>query len=262
VLHALKASRTGAGLTIDADEARRYETVAPKRWPPTEAVDRPLTLHESQVRPEWIDYNGHMTTVAYDAAFDEALESFLRYIGADDLFEGATVEGPVVIFDDEGYYLAATLAEMLRASDIEVVLATPEGRVASWMTYTTELVPMNRRLLGSGVRIITNRYLSKIENGSTELTCVFGSGSTKMTVKTVVMVTMPECSSEVFDELIADPHGLESTGIQSVKRIGDCVAPGIIAEAVYAGHRYAREFDSPETDGWRTRIERTELDFA
>jgi dimethylamine/trimethylamine dehydrogenase len=33
-----------------------------------------------------------------------------------------------------------------------------------------------------------------------------------------------------------------------LRRIGDCDAPAIIAAAVYAGHRYARELDSPEGD--------------
>jgi len=30
-----------------------------------------------------------------------------------------------------------------------------------------------------------------------------------------------------------------------VVSIGDCLAPSTIAAAVYAGHRYAREFDRP-----------------
>jgi dimethylamine/trimethylamine dehydrogenase len=35
----------------------------------------------------------------------------------------------------------------------------------------------------------------------------------------------------------------------SLKRIGDCEAPAIIAAAVFAGHRYARELDtSPDAD--------------
>ena len=35
----------------------------------------------------------------------------------------------------------------------------------------------------------------------------------------------------------------------SIERIGDCNAPGTIAHAVYAGHRYAREMDaSPDAD--------------
>lgn len=34
-------------------------------------------------------------------------------------------------------------------------------------------------------------------------------------------------------------------GIRSVKRIGDCYGLGLIAVAVWSGHRYARELDSP-----------------
>ena len=35
-------------------------------------------------------------------------------------------------------------------------------------------------------------------------------------------------------------------GIKSVKLIGDANAPGPIAWATYAGHRYARELDGPD----------------
>ena len=34
--------------------------------------------------------------------------------------------------------------------------------------------------------------------------------------------------------------------LKSVKLIGDANAPGLIAWAIYAGHRYARELDEPE----------------
>jgi dimethylamine/trimethylamine dehydrogenase len=36
-----------------------------------------------------------------------------------------------------------------------------------------------------------------------------------------------------------------AAGIKSMTRIGDCLAPGFIAHAVYHGHRYARELDAP-----------------
>ena len=34
-----------------------------------------------------------------------------------------------------------------------------------------------------------------------------------------------------------------------ITRIGDCLAPGTIDTAVYAGHRYAREMDEPASRG-------------
>jgi len=45
------------------------------------------------------------------------------------------------------------------------------------------------------------------------------------------------------------PNKLIRAGIKSVTRIGDCLAPGTIAAAVYSGHRHARELDEPVPDG-------------
>ena len=41
----------------------------------------PLALHEEPVRPEWIDYNGHMNVAYYVLAFDHATDRFLEWIG-------------------------------------------------------------------------------------------------------------------------------------------------------------------------------------
>jgi dimethylamine/trimethylamine dehydrogenase len=34
-------------------------------------------------------------------------------------------------------------------------------------------------------------------------------------------------------------------GIEAIYRIGDCVAPRLIADCIFDGHRLAREIDSP-----------------
>ncbi len=44
------------------------------------------------------------------------------------------------------------------------------------------------------------------------------------------------------EELATRQADWAQAGVKSVKRIGDCNAPGIIAAAVFSGHRYAREF--------------------
>ena len=41
----------------------------------------PLALYSTTVRPEWIDYNGHMNVAYYVLAFDFATDAFLDYIG-------------------------------------------------------------------------------------------------------------------------------------------------------------------------------------
>ncbi len=41
----------------------------------------PLALHTETVRPEWIDYNGHMNLAYYMLAFDHATDAFFDYVG-------------------------------------------------------------------------------------------------------------------------------------------------------------------------------------
>ena len=43
----------------------------------------PLELRSDVVRPEWIDYNGHMNVAYYVLAFDYATDDFLDYVGLD-----------------------------------------------------------------------------------------------------------------------------------------------------------------------------------
>ncbi|MBS0560486.1 MAG: thioesterase family protein [Proteobacteria bacterium] len=40
-----------------------------------------LTRHETVVRPEWIDYNGHMNLAYYVVVFDEATDVMFDHIG-------------------------------------------------------------------------------------------------------------------------------------------------------------------------------------
>ena len=49
----------------------------------------------------------------------------------------------------------------------------------------------------------------------------------------------------------------EDAGIASVTRIGDCWAPSTIQQAVYTGHKWARELDEePEADPARAADDR------
>lgn len=53
---------------------------------------------------------------------------------------------------------------------------------------------------------------------------------------------------------------MENPNIKSLERIGDCFGPGMIAHAVYSGHRFAREFEEPASEGLGFRTEPVGLD--
>jgi dimethylamine/trimethylamine dehydrogenase len=62
----------------------------------------------------------------------------------------------------------------------------------------------------------------------------------------VVLVTMRASDDALYRTLEADPDALAGAGIAGLYRIGDCVVPRLIADAVFDGHRLAREIDEPD----------------
>ncbi len=73
------------------------------------------------------------------------------------------------------------------------------------------------------------------------------------------MVTARLPGDGLYHELTENSDALTRAGIRSVTRIGDCLAPGTIAAAVYSGHRFARELDQPAPDGVPFRRELPQL---
>ncbi len=166
----------------------------------------------------------------------------------DDIMAGTAVAGPVVIFDDDHYYLGGVLAEKLRRDGHEVTLATPAADVSHWTHNTMEQVRIQTRLLELGVQIAAHRRLAAIAPVSVELACVFTGRRETRPAASVVMVTARLPEDTLYHALMADPARLADAGIRSVERIGDCLAPGTIAAAVWSGHRAARELDQPPSD--------------
>ncbi|MBI1386107.1 MAG: NAD(P)-binding protein [Rhizobiales bacterium] len=186
-------------------------------------------------------------------------DASVEIISPDDIFAGWEGEGPVVIFDDDGYYMASTIALLLASRGVRVVLATPQGRAASWMAFTGELFAMNEALLAAGVAIIVNRNLTAIKDGRAELSCVFSGAIEAVPAASVLMVTMREGCTELYDALLKIPDRMAAAGIAAIRQIGDCAAPSIVADAVHSGHRCARELDMPDRGTLPFAVEHTAL---
>ena len=48
---------------------------------PNSDISAPLSLYKETVRPEWIDYNGHLNMAYYLLAFDHATDALFDWIG-------------------------------------------------------------------------------------------------------------------------------------------------------------------------------------
>jgi carnitine 3-dehydrogenase len=83
----LRQFNIGAGSTLRAVEERLYEQNAAKARGVLGAGGAAgLRLIETQVRSEWVDYNGHMTDSRYLQVFGDATDALFRSVGVDDAY--------------------------------------------------------------------------------------------------------------------------------------------------------------------------------
>jgi dimethylamine/trimethylamine dehydrogenase len=173
----------------------------------------------------------------------------------EDLMAGLKPTGPVVVFDDDHYYLGAILAEKLRADGLAVTLVTPADKVSAWTVNTLEQHTIQKQLLELGVDIATSRNLIEFDGARVTLQCTYSQRHSLLPAASLVTVTSRLPTDELARALSGMSDAASRAGISSVESIGDCLAPSTIAAAVYAGHRYAREFDWPQTDAGAFRRE-------
>ena len=162
---------------------------------------------------------------------------FSKALTPDDVFKGTAVMGPVVVYDDDNYFMGGALAEKLRLAGHEVMLVTPMAMASSWSAMTDEQFFVQKRLLELDIKIVVSHGLASHTGHEAKLACVYTGREMIVPCETLVLVTGRVAADDLFVEL---------GGHQPVTRIGDCLAPSSIADAVYSGHRLAREFG--ETD--------------
>ncbi len=160
----------------------------------------------------------------------------------DDLMAGQRppTGSAVVVYDDDGYYMASALAELLACEGHAVTYVASAPRVSDWSVRTTEQPVVHLRLHELGVRIVVHHLLDRAAAGEVHLAHAITGQPLTLPCNALVPVTSREPDDELWRQLRDAPGGLKS-----IVRAGDCRAPGLIATAVYDGHRVARElFDA------------------
>ena len=164
----------------------------------------------------------------------------------DDIMAGNLPDGPVALYDDDTYYMSATIAMALRQAGREVMIISAHPLIGPWTKHTEELGFTNAQLRNADVAIHCNEVVSRMEAGRVTSSCQFTGREVTREARSLVVVTAQRPKDELFRELETHP---DRPGTLTLQRIGDCRAPGIIAHAVYSGHRAARLLGAaPETE--------------
>ncbi len=165
-----------------------------------------------------------------------------RVFSPDDIMDGLRPEGPVVVFDNDHYYMASVIAELLAREGLAVTYVTTEGIVSWWSLNTAEQARTHNRLAELGVTIIVNRTVTSLDTNGVGTACVYTDARAHITCAGLVLVTSREPNDGLYQAIKDDP------AFASVTAIGDCRAPGIIAQAVYAGHEAGRLIGAAESE--------------
>ncbi len=213
----------------------------------------------------WIDDgNSHVT----QAPLSNVDAGQAQFVTPEQAMAGKAVGDHVLVLDSDGYFMGATLAQMLAEQGKEVEVVTHHGGVGPIMDFTLEAPNMHRRLKELGVKQHTGSWVQDVELGNRvkvqifdllrdgsqrttdpvagELPRIAGTEYREIEADTVVLVTGRRPVNSLWRELRARKADWAGAEIAGVYQAGDCYSPRPIAEAIFDGHRIAREFESDD----------------
>jgi dimethylamine/trimethylamine dehydrogenase len=153
--------------------------------------------------------------------------------------------GRVVVYDAEGYFVGPGIAELLAGEGFDTHLVTSLEVVSPLSDLTLEGPMLRQHLHELGVTSYRGVTVLAVEPGRVSGEDEFEE-PWSLEADGIVLVTQQVSDDALYRELVGNPSGLEASGIEAVFRIGDCVAPRMISEAIFDGHRLAREIDGED----------------
>ena len=180
----------------------------------------------------------------------------------DDVINGVDIPGPVLVYDDDHYYMGGVVAEALKKRGLEVILVTPAAVVSSWTEYSLEQGRIQSRLHHLGVEIIALHNLTEIQPDSATLAYVYTGETRRIDIASVVLVTSLCPNDAFYHALVKREDEWAEYGVDDVARIGDCYAPGTIAQAVWLGHKYARTLTESDYEYNKVPFDREIIELA
>jgi hypothetical protein len=140
--------------------------------------------------------------------------------------------GPkVLIVDDNGDYMPIGIARLLAQMGKEVTVMTHDDALGQKLKPTLELPWVYPRMLQEGVRVVNSAFVEHILPGKVLLTDVGTQQRSELSADTVIICMMREACSALFQEL--------QRRLSGVVRVGDCLAPREIDDAIFEGFREA-----------------------
>jgi dimethylamine/trimethylamine dehydrogenase len=228
---------------VQLDKLRNVEVITGQRLDAAAVLDYGAEIVVIATGAHWVGSGLNGVTHDLIPGADASLPHVLT---PDQVFEGKESGDRVIVYDTDGYFMGVGMAEKLARSGKQVTYATPFEAIGQYTHNTLENPRLNRTLRSLGVDVTTGHVLTAIETGSATLMEVWEESEHGHPCDSVVLVTQRRSNEKLYHELKSDRDRLSASGISGLYRVGDCEVPQIIADAIFSGHRLAREIDSPD----------------
>jgi 2,4-dienoyl-CoA reductase-like NADH-dependent reductase (Old Yellow Enzyme family)/thioredoxin reductase len=138
----------------------------------------------------------------------------------------------VLIVDDNGDYLPLGLARLLAQSGRKVTVITADAMLGRKLEPTGDWPWLMPRTAAAGIAMRSSTTVERIEADEVTLRSTLGGPTEPLAIDTVVLAMLRTSDDALYSQLKARGLG--------VRRIGDCVAPREVDDAVLEGFREAQ----------------------
>ena len=229
--------------TVMLSKLRNVEVIPGRRLSAEEVRDYGAQLVVVATGSRW---SGEGLQSATHEPIEGATASLPHVLTPEQVMEGKRPPGGrLVVYDAEGYFVGAGMAELLANEGLEVDLVTSLDVVSPISDLTLEGPMLRQQLHEAGVTAHRGVTILGVEPGRVSGEDEFEE-PWSLETDGIVLVTQQVSDDALYRELVNDPAVLAASGIEAVYRIGDCVAPRMISEAIFDGHRLAREIDGED----------------
>ena len=194
------------------------------------------------------------------------VDASLPYIATPEqvLMENKKVGDNIVILDADGYFTGVSLAEYFADQGKHVTIVTCHKSIAPYTDFTLEAPNLHRMMYEKKIHEKVMHWPLSVEEGKATLYYLYrdgykrdagpskgkmprreGTDTVDINFDTLVLATGRVANDGLFKQLKARKSEWASNDIGGIYQAGDCYSPGLIADAVFEGHRIAREFESP-----------------